>query len=576
MNLADEFEGMEEELELLWSTFRAETLEQLTVIENAIITLEADPGDHDAVATAFRAAHTIKGNARALAVAHVPELANAVEDVLEGLRGGTLALTADLVSLMLQNVDLQRQQVEADRAAPIPAEEETIALIKRLAEAIEAEAVDAEGAKVAEGLSKATTDVAIPQLESVDTSWAARNRTLRVGIEKLDSLLNLTGEIAIARGRLDQALEGAGGSDNEAIMEIHNQAGNLYMELQEMVMKVRMVPIGPFFQRYRRLVRDLVDISGKNARLVVYGGDVEVDTTIVEQLRDPITHMIRNAIDHGIETPDERAAAGKPAVAQVILRAFHETGSIVVEVEDDGAGINRKKVAKRAEAMGLVTSSERIEDKEICQLLLEPGFTTSEEVTELSGRGVGMDVVRRHIESLRGSVEVVSQESRGTRVTMCLPLTLAIIDGLSVQVGAETYILPLDTVKECADLQTNTKTSAIGLGTTDLRGEVLPFIRLRDIFKVNGTSPVRQTMVVVLHGEHRSGLVVDRVLGEGQVVIKPLGQLFQDLQWISGSAIQGNGRVAMILDVPALIQQTTNKAGGSAEHSADLTKGASL
>ncbi|MGB8932432.1 MAG: chemotaxis protein CheA, partial [Anaeromyxobacteraceae bacterium] len=389
-------------------------------------------------------------------------------------------------------------------------------------------------------------------------------RTLRVDITKLDRMLNLAGEIAIARGRLAETLERRADLSQEEILESHRETDRLFFDLQELIMKARMVPIGPTFHQHARTVRDVAQSGGKRCDLRVEGEDVEVDTAVIEHIRDPLVHMVRNAIDHGIEAPDVRLAAGKPAQGLLVLRAFHEAGSMVIQVEDDGKGLDRGRIAAKAAALGLVADAARMTDEEMARVIFEPGFSTSERVTDISGRGVGMDVVRRNVEALRGQVAVASKPGRGTLVTVKVPLTLAIIQGFRVEVGEETFILPLDSVVECLALPPDEAGGSTALGVTNVRGIPLPWLRLRNQFTLEGGNPGRENVVVVQNGNEMAGVVVDRLVGESQTVIKPLGSMFKNIPGVSGSSILGNGRVALILDVPGLLRETLKRAAAEA------------
>jgi two-component system chemotaxis sensor kinase CheA len=293
---------------------------------------------------------------------------------------------------------------------------------------------------------------------------------------------------------------------------------------------------------------------------VVEGEDVEVDTAVVEYVRDPLTHMVRNALDHGIEAPAARRAAGKDPVGKVVLRAFHEAGSMVIQVIDDGAGLDRGRIAEKAVATGLVADASRLSDEDLARLVFEPGFSTADRVTELSGRGVGMDVVRRNVEALRGSVAIESTPGHGTAVTIRVPLTLAIIQGFRVAIGDEVYILPLDAVVECLELPSGETEAGTTCGIVNLRDRPLPYLRLRDHFGLAGERPERENVVVVQHGSQSAGVVVDALHGESSTVIKPLGSMFKAIPGVAGSSILGNGRVALILDVAGLLRETLRRA----------------
>ena len=314
-------------------------------------------------------------------------------------------------------------------------------------------------------------------------------RTLRVDVETLDRLLDLAGEMAVGRGRLKAALEQMPAGAALAAAEIHSEADRLHADLQELVMKARMEPLGPTFRRFARSVRDLGAALGKSARLLIEGEDVEVDTKVIEHIRDPLTHLVRNALSHGLEAPDERVARGKDARGLVRLRAFRETGGIVIEVEDDGLGLSRERITRRAREMGVLPEGEALSEAALLDLIFEPGFSTASAVTEVSGRGVGLDVVRRNVEALRGSVRVASREGQGTTFTIRLPLSLSIIPGFAVLAGAETFILPLEAVVECLELPPGGLHGHEGTGLISLRGEPLSCRRLRSRFELEGEPP---------------------------------------------------------------------------------------
>ena len=380
----------------------------------------------------------------------------------------------------------------------------------------------------------------------------AASRTLRVNVDTLDRLLDLTGEIAVSRGRLREALDGeARGSGGDAA-EIHREADRLHADLQELVMRARMEPLGPTFRRFVRAVRDLAASLGKSARLAIEGEDVEVDVKVIEHVRDPLTHLVRNALSHGLETPAERAGRGKDPCGLLRLRAYRELGGIVIQVEDDGRGLSSERIAERARAQGLVADPSSLGEADLQRLIFEPGFSTAAEVTEVSGRGVGLDVVRRNVEALRGSVSVASRPGIGTTFTLRLPLSLAIVPGFTVRAAGETYIVPLEAVLECLELPPSGLRGPEGSGVLSLRGEPLPCRRLRQRFRLLGEAAPREYVVVIQHAGQRIGLVVDALLGESQTVLKPLGLMFRGLPGIAGSAILGSGRVALVLDLPGL------------------------
>ncbi|MES2151849.1 MAG: chemotaxis protein CheA [Pseudomonadota bacterium] len=391
-------------------------------------------------------------------------------------------------------------------------------------------------------------EAALAKQKHVSEQKAQENRSIRVDADKLDKLINLVGELIIAGARasmIGQRLH------NVELQECTSTMSGLVQDVRDAALELRMVKIGATFTRFQRVVHDVSREIGKDIGLAVSGEDAELDKTVVEKIGDPLMHLVRNAIDHGIEPAELRAARGKPAKGTVSLNAYHDSGSIVIEVGDDGGGLKKERILAKALERGLIDPERKLSDTEIYSLIFEPGFSTAETVTNLSGRGVGMDVVKRNITALRGSVAVDSEEGVGTTVTVRLPLTLAIIDGFLVQLGEAVYVIPLDTIEECIEFAADP-----GHDYTNLRGQVLPFIRLRERFAVSGTPPRRESIVVIRHAGQRAGLVVDTLLGEFQTVIKPLSPMFNGVDCISGSTILGSGDVALILDVGALFSLT--------------------
>jgi len=380
------------------------------------------------------------------------------------------------------------------------------------------------------------------------------SRFIRVQADKLDSLITLVGELVIAGAGANLLARRAG---DPRLLESTQVITDLVEEIRNGALQMRMVQIGETFNRFRRVVRDVSRELGKEIDLEISGADTELDKSVVEKIADPLMHLVRNAMDHGMEMPDVRAAKGKAPGGLMRLNAFHDSGSIVIEVIDDGRGLDRDRILQKAWERGLVPANTELPDDEVFDLIFTAGFSTAEKVTSLSGRGVGMDVVRRNIEALRGTVKLSSRPGEGTVVSIRLPLTLAIIDGFLVSVGPASYVVPLDMVVECIELPRGTPKGASYL---NLRGEVLPFLRLRDVFGIEAPPPSHHNVVVVRNGTTFAGLVVDRLLGEFQTVIKPLGKLFRNLQGIGGSTILGTGEVALILDVQALIDSATRNA----------------
>ena len=405
---------------------------------------------------------------------------------------------------------------------------------------------------VQEGMvQKELVDAALEKQKQAREHKAQESKYIRVHADKLDQLINLVGELVItgaSAGLQAKRLR------NAPLLETTSTLSRLVEEIRDGTLQLRMVQIGETFSRFNRVVRDVGKDLGKEIGLVVSGGETELDKSVVEKIGDPLMHLVRNSMDHGIESGELRLQHGKPAKGTVRLNAYHESGSIVIEVGDDGGGLKRERILAKALEKGLVTANQVLSDREVYALIFEAGFSTAEAVTNLSGRGVGMDVVRRNIEALRGTVEIDSLEMVGTTIRIRLPLTLAIIDGFMMGVGNETYIAPLDMVIECMQLTAAQREEAREHCFINLRGKVLPLIRLREYFQCQGKLGKRQNVVIVQYAGQKAGLVVDELMGEFQTVIKPLGKIFGNLKGISGSTILGSGDVALILDVPALIQ----------------------
>lgn len=405
-------------------------------------------------------------------------------------------------------------------------------------------------------------DHGYPQPEAAETARAAtgnareagppESRSIRVDADKLDQLINLVGELIIAGANVNLIARRA------QIAELQESTSKLSMlveDVRDSALQLRMVKIGATFNRFQRVVFDVARGLGKDIALVIDGEDTELDKTVIEKIGDPLMHLVRNAMDHGIEPATLRAARGKPAQGMLRLNAFHDSGSIVITVEDDGGGLSRERILAKAVERGLVEPGQALSDSEVYGLIFEPGFSTAEAVTNLSGRGVGMDVVKRNIAALRGTVTLDSEEGVGTLVTVRLPLTLAIIDGFLVGVGKSVFAVALDMIEECIAYSAEP-----GHDYTSLRGQVLPLIRLRELFAISGTPARGENIVVLKYAGQSAGLVVDTLLGEFQTVIKPLGPIFQQVRCISGSTILGSGDVALILDVPALVRQASQQA----------------
>jgi two-component system, chemotaxis family, sensor kinase CheA len=413
-------------------------------------------------------------------------------------------------------------------------------------------------------LGKVAIKQKVVQQEVVDAAVKKQNddrklrdnsqQTIRVNALKLENLVNLVGELVIGSANSELNARRLADTDlNEAMENLLR----LVEEVRDTTLGLRMVQIGETFNRYKRVVREVSRDMEKEIDLKISGAETELDKTLIEKIGDPLMHLVRNAIDHGIESPQKRMEQGKPVKGTVSLEAFHDSGSIVIQIKDDGAGLCKEKIIHKALERGLIEEGQTLSDQEIYRLIFHAGFSTAEKVSNLSGRGVGMDVVRRNIESLRGHVEIDSEEGKGSTITIRLPLTLAIIDGFQVRVGDAQYILPLNMVDECIELNKSLRDKDAQANYINLRGEILPFMYLSDMF---GTARVadkgqRDNIVVVQFAGKTAGFVVDELLGEHQTVIKPLGKVFQNLKGISGATILGSGEVAMIIDIPQMIDR---------------------
>jgi two-component system chemotaxis sensor kinase CheA len=560
----------------LIADFIMESREHLRAIEQNVLAVEQDRSLMDPIHAMFRAFHTIKGIAGFLEFQSIRDVSHETETLLDLARNGKLALTPAVIDVILESADYLSREVSRIEAGDGGASAPTVSLISRLcavsagAESQVAETQVAE-AKIAE------TEVAVNQVEkdltliseAMDavTAAAVDNRsggdrrkgahaatTIKVDTAKLDFLVDAIGEMTIAQSLIRHHPD-LTKTQSASLMRNIAQLSRITSEVQKTAMSMRMVPVGTLFQKMARLVRDLCRKSGKQAELLTYGDDTELDRNIVEELADPLMHMLRNALDHGIETVEQRLAAGKPATAKVELRAAHQGGHILIEIGDDGRGINREAVLRKATERGLIQAGARLSDSEVFALIFEPGFSTAEKVTDISGRGVGMDVVKKQIQKMRGVIETQSTPGQGTNFRLKLPLTLAIIDGLVVGVGQDRYIVPIFAVKEMLRptpgmVSTIENKREIAL----IRDRVLPVIRLHRKFSVKPDSvdPLESLLIIAESQEAEFCLMVDKLIGKQEVVIKSLGESLRNISGVAGGAILGDGRVALILEMNAL------------------------
>jgi two-component system chemotaxis sensor kinase CheA len=459
------------------------------------------------------------------------KLARAIEDMSGTPRLGDMLVSVGAVTQDKLSQVLSTQ--EASRGMPAVAK-------AKIGDLLEAQA----------GVAPEVVAAALGKQQKMREAAPSEERYIRVQADRLDAVINLLGELVIAGAGATLL---ARATHSEALIEANLHMNGLIEEIRNGTLGLRMVPVGETFSRFRRVVRDTASSLGKEVAFEIVGGDAELDKSMVEKIADPLMHLVRNSLDHGLEPPQERIAAGKPAAGKLILSARHETGAILIRIEDDGRGINRERVLQRAWNRGLVEQGVVPPDDEINMLIFEPGFSTAEQVTNLSGRGVGMDVVRRNIEALRGSLRLNSNPGKGLQVDIRLPLTLAIIDGFMVGVGRSTFVLPLEAVVEVIESGgDNVRIDERGRHCVELRGATLPVVRLRTLYSVESEMPQRVSVVVVHSPRGKYGIEVEVLLGQNQTVIKPLGRLFRTLRGISGSSILGNGDVALILDVVSL------------------------
>jgi two-component system, chemotaxis family, sensor kinase CheA len=410
------------------------------------------------------------------------------------------------------------------------------------------EALDAEAP--VQPVAEAAAPAKVVEIAKHKEAGGKASTSLRVAAERLDELMDRVGELVIAQARLSQL---AAASDDGSLKTVAEEMERLASGLRDTMMGIRMVPIGTLFGRFRRLVHDLSHDLGKEVDFVTSGEETELDKTVIERLADPLVHLIRNAIDHGLEDPARRVASGKSTRGRVRLSAVHTGSEVAISIADDGAGLNAERIRAKAEEAGLIAPDAKLAERDLYQLVFHPGFSTAKEVTSLSGRGVGMDVVKSTIENLRGSIDLDSKPGGGTAVTLRLPLTLAIIEGMLVRVGRGRYSIPLSAVEECVELPKDATAANSGRNFLNIRGSLVPFLRLRELFKTRTEIEPYQKVVIVSAGETRVGLVVDQVIGNSQTVVKSLTKLHSDVETFSGATILGDGTVALILDVAHLV-----------------------
>ncbi len=578
--------NLDSDRELL-TEFINESQEHLQNIESGVLVLEEHPSDATTLNSIFRAFHTFKGGSGFLNLTPIKNLAHELESLLDAARQHKLALNSGIIDVILEGGDTLKQFVTqigarlngAENKQPICiATRELIVRVQAIlakpdasvpapASAINPPPVaatattkDEQSASVAMAAASAANGGTAPSRATATTNGSTG--FVKVDTLKLDSLIDLVGELVISESMVvqDPVLQNL---PSRHLARNLGQLRRITSELQRTAMSLRMVTIRATFQKMTRLVRDLAAKQQKQVQLVLSGEETELDRNVVEEISDPLIHMIRNAADHGVEKPEARLARGKPALGTIHLRAFHRGGNIVIQIQDDGNGLNKEKLLSKAREKGIVKPGQSLSDKEIYDLIFAPGFSTAEQVTEISGRGVGMDVVRRNIEKLRGKVDIDTVPGQGTTFTIYLPLTLAIIDGMIVSVGGERYIIPTLSVRESFRPKPEMLSAVHERGEmVNVRGRLSPLLRLYQYFDQTPkvTDPAEGIVIVVESGQQTRCLMVDELIGKQEVVIKSLGGALKKNAALAGGAVLGDGRVGLILNVDSLVKLTNPAA----------------
>jgi two-component system chemotaxis sensor kinase CheA len=552
--------------------FIAEAQEHIESAEAGLLELESKPQDKEILNQIFRAFHTIKGMAGFLNLGEIGSLAHSAENLLDFARKGELVLTGKNMDVVFESVDLIKKMIEclkvsAEAGEPVPKQQQLPTLLAKLKAVSEKRGRDSAinfAGGTPDGDAKLDAILADTEQSTEEIVDKAKihtvDTTIKVNTTRLDNLINMVGELVIAQLMIAEDVNIALTSEQNLGRKVAHQS-KIIRELQELSMSMRMVPISGVFQKMTRLVRDLSHKAGKNINLSVSGEDTELDRNIVDKIADPLVHMIRNSIDHGIEMPQDRIQAGKNKIGQIKLLASHQSGNIVIEIEDDGKGLNKEGILKKAVENGIVSRDQQLSEQEIFKLIFHAGLSTAEKVTSVSGRGVGMDVVKKNIESLRGKIDISSIPGKGATFTIRLPLTLAIIDGQIIKVGPQRYILPISSIVQSFKPTAKQVSTVQNRGEMVLvRGQLLPLVRLHRIFNIESSVDdiTKALLVIVEEDNKKCCLLVDELLGQQQVVIKSLGDGLSSVKGVSGGAIMGDGKISLILDVTGLIGLTQN------------------
>lgn len=554
--------------------FIAEAAEHLESAEAGLLELENKPGDNEVLSQIFRAFHTIKGMAGFLNLGEIGSLAHSAENLLDGARKGEMILSGANGDVVFESIDMLKKmisglKVSVEAGKPVSGHKGLPDLLAKLKASVDGQNPDAflgspEGRKKDEELDEILLDESEskietgPEIRDITTKkrTTSSDEKIKVSTARLDDLINMAGELVIAQLMVTEEVNSKLTVEHELARKVLHQS-KIVRELQELSMSMRMVPIHGVFQKMARLVRDLSRKAEKDVVFTTLGEDTELDRSIVDKIADPLVHMVRNSVDHGIETKAERIAAGKTPTGRIELRAFHQAGNIVIEIEDDGRGLNKEKILKKAIENGIVDANQELSDDEIFKLVFHAGLSTAQKITSVSGRGVGMDVVKKNIEALHGKVDISSTFGKGTVFTIRLPLTLAIIEGQIVTVGDDRYIIPINSIVLSLRPTAEQLSSIQSRGEVVMvHGQIMPLLRLHKLFNTvpKTEDPTKASLVVVEEDNKRCCLLVDELQDQRQVVIKSLGEGLGRAKGVSGGAIMGDGRVSLILDVPGLMK----------------------
>jgi two-component system chemotaxis sensor kinase CheA len=561
----------------LFRDFLSESEDGLDKADEILLAAEQGGAGSEEVNALFRVFHSIKGISACLDASEVTGLAHVTETLLGQVREGRLELGGTVIDAVLQSSAAMRRLLAAVRRAvdgdePIPADPSVTAVVRNVEAVSSGKDLAANGQALGPagggGAALPAASIELPERGAEQTPGTRLRETVKVDLERIDSVVEMIGELIIVESLVVNAPEVTAISSLK-VRNYLSQLTKISRDLQSVAMRMRMVPVRGVFQKMARMARDLSKKTGKSVQLLQFGETTEMDRSMVERIEDPLMHMIRNALDHAIETPEERRAAGKPATGTLKLSASHEGGSVVIRLSDDGRGLRREAILKKARQQGLIPDSGTDQtDSEVFNLIFRPGFSTAAKVTEISGRGVGMDVVKRNVEEMRGRVVLNSVAGQGTSFEMVLPLTLAIIDGMIVSCGSERYIVPsLSIVQSFQPTKEMLRNPCDSGEQIALRGELLPLLRLREFLGVAGADPpIERAQVVVVEGAGKKfGLLVDDVLAQQQVVIKPLGETLSESEFLAGGAILSDGLVGLILNVDRLANLFGAKRRGTKE-----------